>query len=74
MPECVPKIVRAREYFASTGSCAEIEVDGGINCRTARQCIEAGATVLAAGSSLFNCPDMRTEMNEWRRFTCPLDD
>jgi ribulose-phosphate 3-epimerase len=74
MAECLPKIALAREYFESTGSCAEIEVDGGINGRTARQCVVAGATVLAAGSSLFGCPDMRSEMSAWRRFTCPLDE
>jgi ribulose-phosphate 3-epimerase len=37
--DCVPKIARAREYFDSIGSCAEVEVDGGINARTGRQCV-----------------------------------
>ena len=31
----------------------EIEVDGGVNPETAKRCIEAGATVLVAGSSVF---------------------
>lgn len=69
--ECVPKIARAREYFDSVGSCAEIEVDGGINARTARRCVEAGASVLAAGSSLFKSEDIRLEMEQWRRFKYP---
>jgi ribulose-phosphate 3-epimerase len=74
MAECVPKIAQAREYFRSTGSDADIEVDGGINRRTGKVCVKAGATVLAAGSSLFSSPDMGTEMNEWRRFASPADD
>ena len=37
----------------------EIEVDGGINEQTARLCAEAGATVLVAGSILFNAPDIK---------------
>lgn len=69
--DCIPKIARAREYFDSTGSCAEIEVDGGINARTGRQCVEAGATVLAAGSSLFKSADMKGEMDRWRMFRYP---
>ena len=32
----------------------ELEVDGGVNPETARLCIDAGATVLVAGSAVFN--------------------
>lgn len=35
----------------------EIEIDGGVNAKTARLCEEAGATVLVAGSAVFNQPD-----------------
>ncbi len=66
MPVGLPKIAAARERFDAMGSQAEIEVDGGINCDTGRQCIEAGASVLAAGSALFKCPDMGAEMARWR--------
>lgn len=38
----------------------EIEVDGGINDQTARLCADAGATVLVAGSFLFNAPDIKS--------------
>ncbi len=31
----------------------ELEVDGGIDSETARLCVEAGANVLVAGSSVF---------------------
>jgi len=36
----------------------DIEVDGGINADTGRRCIEAGATVLAAASSIFKADDI----------------
>jgi ribulose-phosphate 3-epimerase len=34
-----------------------IQVDGGINPKTAKQACEAGATCLVAGSAVFNAPD-----------------
>jgi len=37
----------------------DIQVDGGITQETAKQCIEAGANVLVAGTYLFSMPDMR---------------
>lgn len=37
----------------------DIEVDGGINQETARQCVEAGANILVSGTYLFHAPDMR---------------
>ena len=35
----------------------EIEVDGGVNEETARLCVEAGATILVAGSAVYNQED-----------------
>ncbi len=35
----------------------EIEVDGGINTDTPAEVVDAGATVLVAGSAVFNKPD-----------------
>lgn len=37
----------------------DIQVDGGINFETAKQCIEAGANVIVSGTHLFAAPDMR---------------
>ena len=36
------------------GSSAEIEVDGGVNMKTISEVANAGATVLVAGSAVFN--------------------
>lgn len=36
----------------------DIEVDGGINDKTAKECVEAGANVIVAGTYVFKAPDM----------------
>ena len=49
----LPKIARVRELIERrTPGCA-VEVDGGIDVTTARAVVQAGATVLVAGSSIF---------------------
>ena len=47
------KIEAVRTMIDKTGREVRLEVDGGINPETARQCVEAGADVLVAGSSSF---------------------
>jgi len=44
----------------------DIQVDGGINLETAKQCIEAGANELVAGSFLFNADNMAKEIEAIR--------
>lgn len=44
----------------------EIEVDGGINATTGRQCLAAGADVLVAGSYVFNQSDRTEAINSLR--------
>jgi ribulose-phosphate 3-epimerase len=39
------------------GLATKIQVDGGINASTGKQCVDAGTTVLVAGSYLFGAPD-----------------
>jgi len=51
------KIARLREMLDSTGSGAELEVDGGIGPGTAEQVVAAGATVLVAGTAIFDAPE-----------------
>ena len=48
------KIARLRRMLDDIGSQAEIQVDGGVNPGTIREVAEAGATVLVAGSAIFN--------------------
>ena len=50
--ECVPKISWISEWAEENGRELEISVDGGVNPTTGKQCTDAGATVLVAGSPL----------------------
>lgn len=50
----VPKIRALRAEMDRRGLATDIEVDGGIDPATARTVLEAGATVLVAGTSVFH--------------------
>lgn len=47
------KIARLRRMIDDSGRTIELEVDGGVNTRTAPQVIAAGADVLVAGTATF---------------------
>lgn len=66
--DCVPKITMVSEWAESNGREIEISVDGGVNPQTGRQCTDAGATVLVAGSSLFKLEDMAPTIAEWKGY------
>lgn len=55
----VPKIRRLRELITAGGYAADIQVDGGINDKTAALVKEAGANVLVAGSYVYGAQDVR---------------
>lgn len=48
----IPKIKKAREMIE--GRNIDILVDGGVKADNARKIVKAGATILAAGSAIFN--------------------
>ena len=55
IPHSLNKIQRLHGIINQTGSSAQIEVDGGIKADwTARDSVQAGATILVAGSAIFN--------------------
>lgn len=64
--ETLPKVTAAREARTSLGANFRIEVDGGVDVRTAPLCIDAGADTLVAGSSLFKAPDMADALRTLR--------
>ena len=68
MEGCVPKISEARRFIDDNDLKVEVVIDGGINRETGKRCVTAGATVLAAGSSLFSLQDMRSEIALWQSF------
>ncbi|HLL06258.1 MAG TPA: ribulose-phosphate 3-epimerase [Myxococcaceae bacterium] len=53
----VDRVRRLRAMIDARGLSVDIEVDGGINAETARRVVEAGATVLVAGSYVFGAKD-----------------
>lgn len=53
MPEVLPKIKKLKSEVASGQWSVDLEVDGGINPKTAKEVVKAGANVLVAGSAIF---------------------
>lgn len=67
IPEVLPKIRTVRRMLDERGLGAEIQVDGGINSDTAAAVVEAGATVLVAGSAVFGRDDIASAIREIRK-------
>ncbi|MEX1044993.1 MAG: ribulose-phosphate 3-epimerase [Chthoniobacterales bacterium] len=65
MEDMLPKI-RAAAERRTKGAGFHITVDGGINVEAARQCREAGADVLVAGTSVFRAKDRAAEIKALR--------
>ncbi len=57
IPESLGKISELRQMIRERNLPTEIEVDGGINPETAKLCVDAGATILVAGSAVFHADD-----------------
>lgn len=53
IPEMTEKIAKLRAEIGKRGLDIDIEVDGGINDRTIRTVLDAGANVCVAGSAVF---------------------
>ena len=64
--EMLPKISELRDIINRHGIDCELEVDGGINLDTARQCINAGANVLVAGNDVFVASDRALQIKKLR--------
>jgi ribulose-phosphate 3-epimerase len=61
------KISRVRKLIDQVKPECDLEVDGGIDPETARICVEAGANVLVAGSSIFGSSEgVMAAMNRLR--------
>lgn len=50
----------------------DIQVDGGVNTETAKQCVQAGANVLVAGTFLFQADNMEAAIRGLREESCEL--
>ena len=54
---CLPKIEKLASWVAKKRLKTRIEVDGGIAPETVKRVVDAGATVLVAGTAVFGRPD-----------------
>lgn len=63
MPEMLEKIRFTKEAIQRQGLKTKIEVDGGIDEKTGAQCIDAGASILVAGTYLFQ-GDLKTNIGQ----------
>ncbi len=63
----LPKIRTLRKIAREKGLSLEIEVDGGINQATAKEVVTSGATVLVAGTAVFNVNDPKEAIFELKR-------
>ncbi|UOQ85530.1 ribulose-phosphate 3-epimerase [Gracilibacillus salinarum] len=66
IPEVLEKVQQAVKWREELGLAFEIEVDGGVNEMTAKQCIDAGVDVLVAGSAIFNEQDRQGAIDKIR--------
>jgi ribulose-phosphate 3-epimerase len=66
MADMLPKIAEIRAELTRRGLDCELEVDGGIDARTAGLVKDAGADVLVAGSAVFGKPDRAAAIAEIR--------
>ncbi len=57
IPRSESKVERVRALLQGAGSRADIQVDGGVDLGNAGLLVAAGATVLVAGSAIFDTPD-----------------
>jgi ribulose-phosphate 3-epimerase len=53
LPTTLPKIRRVRQMIKQVKSGCDVEVDGGIEAKTAPLAVAAGANVLVAGTAMF---------------------
>lgn len=54
IPQSIEKVSKLKEMIASQGLRTLIEIDGGVNDKTGKQLVAAGADALVAGSYVFS--------------------
>ena len=57
LPKTIEKIANINKFIYENGYEVDIQVDGGINNKNAKQVIEAGANIIVAGSYIINSED-----------------
>jgi ribulose-phosphate 3-epimerase len=59
--DCLPKIKKIKEMFDG-----DLEVDGGINYKTAQMAVDAGINMVVAGTHLFSSKNMKKDIEDIR--------
>lgn len=67
MEDMMPKVQKIRAWIGEKNPACELEVDGGVNERTARICTAAGADVLVAGSAFFKAQNKKAFVEAVKR-------
>lgn len=57
IPSVLKKVKQLADLKQQHGYTFEIEIDGGVNKETAKECVAAGATVVVAGSAIYGASD-----------------
>lgn len=65
--ECLPKIQQAHAWRRAMNLNYRIEVDGGINFKTAAECAHAGADTFVSGTGLFAHRNMKSAVRKMRK-------
>lgn len=63
MADMLPKIEKIRAEITARGLDTHIQVDGGVDDKTAPLCVQAGADVLVAGSYVFKQQDRKAVLD-----------
>lgn len=69
LPECLEKVKQLDVLRKENEYQFEIEIDGGVDDKTAKSCVDAGADVLVAGSYVYNSPDVGERIAKLREVT-----
>ncbi len=64
IPSVLPKVGKVAKLVDSTG--VDVEVDGGVDQENALRIVDAGATVLVAGASIFRKGDVKSALQTMR--------
>jgi ribulose-phosphate 3-epimerase len=72
MADMLPKVRHLREIIDREKLCCEVQVDGGINIKTAPVAAQAGATSLVAGSAVYGANDPARAFQELQKLVVDL--
>jgi ribulose-phosphate 3-epimerase len=64
MPGVLPKVAKVAKLAES--NAIDVEVDGGVDQENASKIVEAGATILVAGASIFRRGDVKSALQNMR--------